>query len=241
MLSTIIKAENLKLKKNPVWIAFLILPSLSALIGTLNFTNNQGILSNTWYSLWSQHTLFLCYFFLPTLIGTYCAYLWRMEHFNRNMNFYMTLPVSRSYLLLGKLITSAKMAFLSIAWIFLLFVLCGKLAGITEPLPIVLIEWFFCGLLGSLSICSLQLFLSQVIPIFSIPIGISLLGGILGLLLTTKGYALYCPYALLAYGMRANKPGMKIELLPFIVSCLLFTAIFLLLSLYQLLHRDVNA
>ena len=139
------KAENLKLKGNPVWIAFLLLPALSALIGTLNFTYNQGILSNTWNSLWSQHTLFLCYFFMPALIGTYCAYLWRMEHFNHNLNLFMTVPIPRIYLLFGKLITTAKMAFLSIAWIFLLFIVCGKIAHITEPLPIALIEWFFCG------------------------------------------------------------------------------------------------
>ncbi len=241
MLINVIKAENLKLKGNPVWLAFLLLPALSALIGTLNFTYNQGILSNTWNSLWSQHTLFLCYFFMPALIGTYCAYLWRMEHFNHNLNLFMTVPVPRIYLLLGKLITTAKMAFLSIAWIFLLFLVCGKIAHITQPLPISLVEWFLCGLLGCLAICSLQLFLSMIIRSFSIPVGISLLGGIFGLLFTTKGYALYWPYALLSYGMRANKPGMQIEMLPFVINCILFISVFLISSLILLKYRDVKA
>ncbi|MDD3416516.1 MAG: ABC transporter permease [Lachnospiraceae bacterium] len=241
MLLQAMKAENLKLKGNPVWIAFLILPALSALIGTLNFTYNQGVLSNTWNSLWSQHTLFLCYFFLPPLIGTYCAYLWRMEYFNRNLNFYMTVPIPRTYLLLSKLFTATKMVCLSIAWIFFLFVVCGKIAHITEPLPISLVEWFLCGLLGGLAICSLQLLLSMIIRSFSIPIGISLLGGILGLMFTTKGYMLYWPYALLSYGMRANKPGMQIELFPFVVSNCMFIIVFMVLSALILTHRDVNA
>lgn len=70
-----IKSERLKLKRSPVWLAFFILPIISAFFGTFNFWANQGLLKNEWYSLWSQHTLFLCYIFMPALIGTYCSYL----------------------------------------------------------------------------------------------------------------------------------------------------------------------
>ena len=64
-----IRSESMKLKRSPVWLAFFLLPVISALFGTFNYINNQGVLTNEWYSLWSQHTLFLCYLFMPALIG----------------------------------------------------------------------------------------------------------------------------------------------------------------------------
>jgi len=65
MLFKTIMAEQIKLRHSPVWLAFIILPVLSAVMGTFNYLQNIGILQDQWYSLWTQHTLFLCYFFLP--------------------------------------------------------------------------------------------------------------------------------------------------------------------------------
>ena len=75
----VIRAESLKLKRSPVWLAFFTLPLISAFFGTMNYKLNISVLQSEWYSLWSQHTLFLCYLFMPALIGTYCSYLWRLE------------------------------------------------------------------------------------------------------------------------------------------------------------------
>ena len=90
-----IKAEQIKLKRSPVWLAFFILPIISAFFGTFNYMANLELLKSKWYSLWSQHTLFLCYVFMPALIGTYCSYLWRLEHMRNNWNSFLTVPVSR--------------------------------------------------------------------------------------------------------------------------------------------------
>ena len=88
-----IKAEHLKLKRSPVWLAFFALPVISAFFGTNNYLMNQGILQSEWFSLWSQHSLFLCFFFMPALIGTFCSYLWRLEHLRTNWNSFLTTPV----------------------------------------------------------------------------------------------------------------------------------------------------
>ena len=70
--------ELIKLKRNPIWIPFLLIPLISAVIGTFNFTQNQGILQNTWEDLWTQQSLFLGIFFLSPLVGILCSLLWRM-------------------------------------------------------------------------------------------------------------------------------------------------------------------
>ena len=74
MIFKMLKAERMKLKRSPVWIAFIIMPIIPALLGTINYLGNIEILQSEWYSLWTQHTLFTCYFFLPIRIGVYCCY-----------------------------------------------------------------------------------------------------------------------------------------------------------------------
>ncbi|MEC1720064.1 ABC transporter permease [Schinkia azotoformans] len=65
---------------------------------------NQGVLSNKWYSLWSQVGLFYGEFFLPILIAISYAYLWRLEHLNKNWNMIMTAPVSAASIFLSKML-----------------------------------------------------------------------------------------------------------------------------------------
>ena len=72
----------------------------------------------------------------------------------------------------------------------------------------------------------------------AIPVGIGLLGGSGGLLLTSRGAALYFPYSLLCLGMRANNPQMELPLLPFLAACAIFIALFAWLSIRLLCRRD---
>lgn len=241
MLLLSLKAERLKLKRSPVWLAFLIIPVLPAFIGTFNYLSNLELLTSTWYSLWTQHTLFACFFFMPSLIAIYASYLWRLEHLNHNWNQVLTVPVSIKSIWLAKLITAAEMLFLSDIWIGLLFVFSGLLAGIPLPVPFELFEWIFCGFFGGLAICSVQLFISLILPSFSIPVGISLIGGILSLPFIAKGKALLYPYALLCYGMRANNPKLEVALVPFLISCAFFIFFFSILSIWFIANCDRKA
>ena len=108
-----LRAERIKLKRAPVWIAFLVLPAVAAAMGTFNYLQNLGILTQQWYSLWSQHTLFSSNFFLPALIAVYCAYLCRLEHFGHNWNAALTAPAGVSSLYFAKLAAAACMAALT--------------------------------------------------------------------------------------------------------------------------------
>ena len=103
MLWKLIRAEQMKLKRSPVWIAFLFMPIVPAVLGTLNYLNNLELLQSEWYSLWTQHTLFTCYFFLPIMIGVYCSYSMRQEYQNHNWNKVLTMPASRSMIFLANI------------------------------------------------------------------------------------------------------------------------------------------
>ncbi len=233
-----IKAERLKLKRSPIWLAFFILPLLSAFFGTGNYVMNQGVLNSEWFSLWSQHSLFLCFFFMPALIGTVCSYLWRLEHLRTNWNNFLTAPVPLLCLYLGKLFQAAKVVMLGNTWIFFLYFLCGKLCRLEMHFPPQALEWFLCGILGSIVICCVQLAISMVVRSFAVPIGIGLAGGIGGMLIVNKGAGLFYPYSLYSIGMRANNPQMEIDLRVFVVSCICYIVLFCGLSVAGLRRHE---
>ena len=68
-IHTILPAELIKLKYNPVWIHFSLIPVISASIGIINFLGNRYVLSFNWDDLWTQESLFLGMFFLSPLIA----------------------------------------------------------------------------------------------------------------------------------------------------------------------------
>ena len=187
MLLRAIKAEVLKCRRAPVWLAFLVLPVFPAVLGTFNYLGNLGVLEDQWYSLWSQHTLFSSMFFLPALFGVFCAWQWRLEHTDHNWNAVLTAPVPAGTLYLAKLAVDAAVSLLAMAFIGVLFVLSGKLAGITAPLPPELPRWLLLGALGGVVVCAVQLFFSLAIRAFATPVAMALVGGVFGLMVTSQG------------------------------------------------------
>ncbi|WP_088186871.1 ABC transporter permease [Desulfosporosinus sp. FKA] len=238
-----LRAERMKLYHSPVWLAFLILPILPAVMGTFNYLQNVSILEDEWYSLWTQHTLFSCYFFLPALIGVYCSYLCRLEHTNHNWNTVMTAPVPVSYFFFAKLIMASAMVLLTQIWVGVLFVISGKLCGLVSPIPPELSEWLLYGTGGGIVICALQLCLSLVLRSFAAPVGIALIGGVMGLAAFAKGYGVWFPYSLLCLGMRANKAGggMQCSTEQFVLNSLGYLAIGIIFAVVWLKQRDVVA
>ena len=83
MLKRCILAENRKLHASPIWAMFFVLPILSATYGTFNYLQNLEILTDGWYSLWTQHTLFYSMLFFPAMVATYtvCRHGWSVQDF----------------------------------------------------------------------------------------------------------------------------------------------------------------
>ena len=241
MLLRCLLAELQKFRRSPVWLAFVLLPIFPAILGTGNYLRNIEVLDNAWYSLWSQHTLFSSMFFLPALLGVFCAWQWRLEHTDHNWNSFLTAPVPVRDLCLAKVIWAAVISVLSQAWIGVLFVLSGKIVGLTNPVPPELPGWLLCGAVGGVSVCAVQLYFSLVIRAFAPPVAFGLAGGILGLMFTAQGFGYAFPYSLLCIGMRANNPLMELDYVPFLISAAIYTAVFTLLSIRHLRQHDTAA
>lgn len=240
MLLQCLRAERLKCRRAPVWIAFLILPVFPAVLGTGNYLANLSVLQDGWYSLWTQHTLFAAMFFLPAQFGVFCAWQWRLEHTDHNWNSLMTAPVPARDLYLAKLVLAACISALAQLCIGALFVASGKLAGIAAPLPPELTGWLLLGAVGGIPVCAVQLFFSLTCRAFAPPVAFGLIGGILGLLLLARGWGYGFPYSLLCLGMRANNPQMQIALLPFLLFCAAYTMLFAMLSIRFMQQREIS-
>lgn len=233
-----VPVEILKLKNSPAWIAFFVLPLLSAFIGTVNYAANQDILKQGWYSLWSQHTLFLCYIFMPVAIAVFCSSIWRVEHTGTNMN-QLLVNLSARKIVLGKFGASLFISWLSILWIAFLFLASGKIAGITQSIPAEFMDWILCGAIGSLCICSIQLFFSLVIRSFSLPVILAFMGGFAGLGMTAKWKHPYSiPYSVFSMGMRANNPHFQLNHGAFLAAAMVNILLFLFLSIQYIKNTD---
>ena len=151
------------------------------------------------------------------------------------------MPIKPWQVFVSKLVTASLMLVLSELWIGLLFIVSGKIAGISEPIPKDLILWLACGTLGGMVMASVQLMLSAILKSFALPVGIALAGGISGLVALAKGFGHIYPYALMAYGMRSNAPQVLMENgnLQFVVICLVFLALFTASGSLWLSKRDI--
>lgn len=244
MLIRCILAENRKLHGAAIWLVFLIVPALSALYGTVNFLQNLGLLTFDWYNLWTQHTLFYTLFFFAPMIGVYAAYLWRLEHLGHNWNLILSVPVPRSYLFLAKFWVVAKMTLLTQGWVFLLYLLAGRLWAKLPGWPPAEIEvWLLRGALGSLGVIAFELLLAMVIRSFAVPVLAGLAGGVSGMLAASRGISLVWPFALMQAGMNANQKEDMLsgQFAPFLLACLAWAAVFLLLAAALLRARDVRS
>ncbi|MGI6008365.1 MAG: ABC transporter permease [Ruminococcus sp.] len=243
MLISCIKAEQMKLKRSFIWIAFFLLPLVPAFMGVNNYLNNIEILTSGWYSLWTQETLFYSNFFFGPMIAIYCAYLWRVENFQHNRNALMTAPVPLSDIFLGKFISSFAVAVLTQLWVGILFIVTGKAAGLEGLPPLVIFFWLFRGLLGGLAVTALQCLLSMVIRSFALPIGLAAIGSIVGLLVTNTGLGCFYPYSLMILGMNANRSDDMLgsTILLFVICSLVYTLFFSVVGIQILKKTDVKA
>ena len=228
MLFRLLKAERMKLRRSPVWLAFFLMPVLPAILGTLNYLGNIEILSSEWYSLWTQHTLFTDYFFLPIMLGIYCSYIMHQEHLNHNWNKLFSLPVGRANIFLAKLISASGMVLLSEIWIGALFLISGYILGMSGPPLGSLAIWCLFGTLGGVVMAAIQLTLSMFIKSFALPVGIAFAGGLSGLVFLSKHLGHIWPYSLMAYGMNSNSPQelIKSGYAQFIIICTVYIAVF---------------
>lgn len=237
-----VRAEFLKLRRSFIWLAMLALPVLSAGLGTANYLNNLGMLTEQWYSLWTQHALFYCTLFAPALTGVYCAYICRLEHLNRNWNAVMTQPVPVSTMLAAKLTVVSVMTALTQLFIGILFIISGKIAGLTAPIPFELVYWILRGWWALTVQASLLLCIALIIRSFAVPVAAGILGGFCGLPALVKGFGVYFPFSLLELGMCSHNPSepMDCSAAGFLISSILYLLLGFSVSVLWMRKQDVK-
>ena len=229
MLCKLICAELMKLRRSPVWLAFIVMPVIPALMGTFNYLENLELLHSEWYSLWTQHTLFTDYIFLPLLIGIYCSYTMYIEQKNHNWNRVLTAPAPKGTVFAAKLVCVGFLILLSELWIAVLYVVSGRIVGLSAAVPLgKLTVWCLFGTLGGLVMAAMQLTVSLFLRGFAMPVAIALAGGLSGLLFLAKHRGHIWPYSLMAYGMNSNAPQelMKSGYAGFIITCAVYLCVF---------------
>ena len=76
-------------------------------------------------------------------------YLWRLEHLGRNWNLIMSAPVRPLYLFAAKALALIKLVAFTQGWVFLLFLLCGRLwARLPGWPPAQIFLWLLRGVAG---------------------------------------------------------------------------------------------
>ncbi len=130
MLGSCVRAEFMKLRRSPIWLAYLLLPAFSCFIGSANYSANLEVLTPGWENLWTQHTLFSFVFFLPALIGVGSSWLMRIEHTGGNWNQLAAQPVAAWRIALGKVVVGMAMLAIGLVATGAYFVMAGKAIGI---------------------------------------------------------------------------------------------------------------
>ncbi len=228
MIFKLFRAEAIKLRRSPLWLMFVFVPLIPAFLGTANYLANIEILKSEWYSLWSQHTLFTDYFFLPIMVSVYCARLMTLEHNSHGWNRLLTVPAGRGLIFVSKLMTAGLMVLLTMVWIGILFVASGYIAGLREPPVRDILIWCAGGFGGGMVLAAVQLLISMALNSFALPVGIGFAGGLSGLVFLARHLGHVWPYSLMGYGMASNAPQKISErgYLPFVLICIGYLVVF---------------
>lgn len=242
MLGKIYITEWQKLRHSKLSLAILILPLVATIMGSFNYSQNLGILTNEWYSLWTQVGLFYSHFFFPASVGLYCAYICRLEHTRNNWYAVFTTPISYSSIFAGKLLAAISLNLITQLFTAILYLVAGYLLGLRSSIPPQFFLWILLGWFASTAIAAFLLCLSLIIRSFAIPIGMGVAGGIGGFILISKGYPLSFPFALFCASMNTNTPEILLEpyfCIQILLSSLLFIIVFSLIGIKYLKHSQV--
>ena len=78
----------------------------------------------------------------------FCAWQWRLEHSGSNWNACRSAPISAGALYGSKFLLAVFVSALAQGCIGGLYVLGGRLAGLTGPVPAELVSWLLGGFVG---------------------------------------------------------------------------------------------
>jgi len=176
-----IVAELTKLRRSSLWIIAAVLPVLAVVTGTVNYGNNQGMLSSGWVPFWSQVVLFYGMLFMSMGVAVLASAAWRMEHRGHNWNLLLTTPAHPSTITGVKIVALiAMVAVMQAVLLVLVFLLGTFFLGLDGPLPWEQGAVSLLAVVAAMPVVALQSLLSMLTRSFVAPVALGLLGCAIG-------------------------------------------------------------
>ena len=154
----------------------------------------------------------------------------------------MTQPVPVGTMLAAKLTVVSVMTALTQLFIGILFIISGKIAGLTAPIPFELVYWILRGWWALTVQASLLLCVALIIRSFAVPVAAGILGGFCGLPALVKGFGVFFPFSLLELGMCSHNPSepMDCSAAGFLISSILYLMLGFSVSVLWMRKQDVK-
>lgn len=247
-----IVVELTKLRRSSLWVVAVVLPVLAVVTGTVNYGNNQDMLSSGWVHFWSQVVLFYGMLFMSMGVAILASAAWRMEHRGHNWNLLMTAPTRPSTITGAKIAALTAMVAVMQVVLFALVLLIGTFfLGLEGRLPWEQAVVALLAVVAAVPVVALQSLLSMLTRSFLAPVALGLLGcvGGMGVLLGGGGGApsYLVPQSLVTSALFlgntavSDSAGLDMAVVGGIVlSAVVLTGVLWALSAALLSHREAH-
>lgn len=241
-----IRFEFKKIRKSAIPIILILFNLVGTLLGTMMFALNRKYLVDGTEALilWGQTVFYASQIFTPILIGTICSISCQFEENHKNWQRLLTIPIKPSRIVLAKIASLSVVMAISQLLVLCFYLLSAVVLKVSfvSFLPDFLL-WSMTGWLATITIISIQIFISIGLKNFSVPILISAALAIAGLMTLFIGNNLYTifPYAQVVLGLRAR--ALVSFALPDLACFLILNGIYIFLfyclSIWQLKRRFI--
>ena len=232
--------EFKKIKKSAIPITLIFFNLVGSLLGAMIYALNRKVLLDGTQArvLWGQTVFYSSQIFTPILIGIICSISCQFEESNKNWERLLSIPVKANRIILSK-ITSLSLVMAISQLIVLLFYIISALV-LKVPFANYLLDfllWSITGWIATITIVTIQIFLSIRLKNFAVPILISAILAIAGLMTLFSIF----PYAQIAVGDRARSlvPFTLSEFILFLVVNGAYIFVFYTLAVRQLKKRFI--
>lgn len=201
--------EFKKIKKSAIPIILIFFNLVGTLLGTMIFALNRKFLVDGTEALilWGQTVFYASQIFTPILIGIICSISCQFEEANKNWRRLLTIPTKPSRIILSKIASLSVVTAISQLLLLFFYILSAVVLKVPfiSSLPSFFI-WSITGWLGSVTIVTSQIFISVRLKNFAVPILISAILAMTGLMTLFIGESLFAvfPYTQIVVGLRTR-------------------------------------
>jgi lantibiotic transport system permease protein len=196
MITNLIKAEWLKLRKSKI-LPILFISPLIAIVAGFKAANGESGGVNEWYVPLMYMAVIHGQLFLPLLTGILAAYVCRYEHQFGGWKQLLSLPVTRSRVFLSKyIVVMMLIAFIQLMLLAGLYGI-GFIKNFTDPFPMdILWKSILGGWVACLPLVALQLWVSIAWSSFGAPLALNVIFTLPNILVAnSETYGPWYPWA----------------------------------------------